>query len=359
MRGAVGSLFEGEQGKQDNNLRFVRDMLTKRAPDVQRVLGVYKEIRSGKKVPDDERSAVKSHLKISGVVRRHDKHLIPRNRIYENAFDLNWIRENTPSQTTRAIFIAVSLLTIMIVSLFAITGQLNRFIYRPLSMEWVIIPAGEFTMGSENPSEGPVHIVYLNTYQIGKYEVTNNQYYVCVKAGICVTPRNDFYNQAEKMNYPVTDIDWFDAKTFCEWNDRNGRLPSEAEWEKAARGNSGSIYPWGNAPWNSDLANCCQTPVIGLQSVGQHPMGASIYSVYDMAGSVWEWVGDWYSVDYYLTTPSNNPTGPSEPSIGASARVIRGGSWQDTENAIRSTFRGNSDPTLFNAAIGFRCARSP
>lgn len=358
VRNTVVLLFEGEQGSRDNNLQFVRDMLTKRAPNVQRVLATYRNIRIGRAVIDDERSVEKAHLKISGVVRRENRLLKLRNPIYEKTFDLAWIKENMPSQTTRAIVIATTLLTLVIVTLFAITGQLNRFIYRPLSMEWVTIPAGEFTMGSENPGEDPIHIVYLDAYQIGRYETTNDQYNVCVKAGICVTPRNDSYNNVAYKEYPVTDVDWFDAKTFCEWNDRNGRLPSEAEWEKAARGNSGSIYPWGDDPWNPELANCCQINAAGLQSVGQYPKGVSTYGVYDMAGSVWEWVGDWYSIDYYLTTTPNNPIGPSEPPTGTSARVIRGGSWQDTENTIRSTIRGNSDPTLFNAAIGFRCARS-
>jgi len=115
----------------------------------------------------------------------------------------------------------------------AVTGELNRFIYRPLPMEWVEIPAGEFIMGSVYGfNESPVHSVYLDTYNIGKYEVTNRQYLQCVTAGICEAPANKIYSTTEYTDHPVNDVSWGDADTFCRWNDKNGRLPTEAEWRK-------------------------------------------------------------------------------------------------------------------------------
>ncbi len=345
----VGLLFDGEQGRQDNNLRFVRDMLTKRAPNVERVLKTYKDIRSGKSVLDDERSVVKAHLKISGVVRRQDGLLVPRNRIYENAFDLNWTRENIPPQMSHRIAIASSLLAIMIMTMLVLTGQLDPFIYRPLQMDYILIPAGGFLMGSENPGEDPIQTVYLDTYWIGRYEVTNKQYYQCVRAGFCsVVPRNDNYAAPESENYPVTDVNWFEAERFCEWND--GRLPTEAEWEKAARGTDGRAYPWGEI-LDCSLANFggCSS---GLSKVGSYINGASPYGVYDMVGNVSEWVSS-----LYVPYPFNTNDGREDQNASGN-RVQRGGSSVDSESFVYSAYRVGVDPRSSDNRTGFRCARS-
>jgi len=246
----------------------------------------------------------------------------------------------------------------LVVGVLALTGRLNRFIYPPMPMEWVEVPAGEFLMGREDSSsnEIPVHYVYLDTYEIGKYEVTNQQYLQCVKGGVCSLPRNGKYNTTEYANHPVVDVSWFDADTFCTWNDRNGRLPTEAEWEKAARGTDGRTYPWGEGRDNSYvnyLANVGDTAI-----VGSYPKGVSPYGAYDMAGNVLEWVADWFFSTYYRTYPIDQwPSNPSGPEDGY-ARVLRGGSWNNRDSNVRSTARYRDDPTFTINSVGFRCARS-
>jgi len=595
---AVTQLFSGERGRQDNNLQFVRDMLTKRAPDIQRVLKTYKDIRSGKKVTDDERSIPKAHLKISGVVRREDGRLQPRNRIYERAFDLAWVKENTPSTTTRKLAIALSFVTVIalifagffawqewnrtdlqraaefqanfitagdaetrlknLAGLFALQDEtfhnqarvffrgltfderkqlfapvsawgvdddqlivvkgiyqsmtnneednvllkamqavaqdkeplladeigywrkgreeLNRKNYEAaeisltqardlnmknpalyydraqayigqgrdyysdslddlqemvaldknrgsvayalirsnasLSVFWednkdkkkyeelvkaiiipmVEIPAGEFTMGSTPEQvdqaltaclnaglncdqntfadETPPHQVNLKAYAIDQYEVTNARYAECVAAGVCNVPastasftHDPYYGNAEFNNYPMINVSWFDANTYCEW--RGARLPSEAEWEKAARGTDARVYPWGNdfdckkgnfddetqadsyvVPGGENCDGFPETSLIGSFTSGQSP-----YDVYDMAGNVWEWTADWYDV-----YPGGDKTASAD--FGQTYRVLRGGSWDNYVSSARSAVRSRVDPTDSDYFVGFRCARS-
>ena len=238
------------------------------------------------------------------------------------------------------------------------TGRLNHFIYRPLPMDWVSVPAGEFGMGSEhgNPEESPVHAVYLDNYEIGKYEVTNEQYYQCVKAGVCSLPRNPRYNSPEYVDHPVTDVSWIDANTFCAWNNPNGRLPTEAEWEKAARSADGRTYPWG------ERIDCSYTNYYDGNSycvgnttpAGSYESGKSPYGAYDMAGNVWEWVADWYSDTYYASSPESNPLGPENGNF----RVLRGGSLLNGGYYLRSVARRAwISPTGTDSYVGFRCAR--
>jgi formylglycine-generating enzyme required for sulfatase activity len=366
VRNTVELLFRGEQGRRDNNLQFVRDMLTKRAPDVRRVLTTYRNIRLGKSVADDERSAEKAHLKISGVVRRENGLLKLRNPIYENTFDTNWINESMPSQTNRNLAIIVLVLLFGVTVQFYTTGQLDQYIYRPLPMQWAVLPAGVFRMGSDkNPNESPVHVVYLDTYEIGVYEVTNSQYMQCVKAGTCSVPVS---YDAEKFSpevadLPVTDVSWVQADIFCRWADRNGRLPTEAEWEKAARGTDARIYPWGN-DFNSYALNYCDKNCKGAQAdlsnddgfaeaapVGSYSQGSTPNGIYDMSGNVWEWVADWY-----VAYPGGDPS--SDGSFGEIFRVLRGGSWLNDADTVRTTFRFPGDPASTNGVYGFRCARS-
>ena len=254
-----------------------------------------------------------------------------------------------------AIFVVVDLLLIAILG---VMGKFNYYIYQPVDMEsyWVTIPAGKFLMGSENgdDNEKPVHNVYLAKFQIGKYEVTNRQYAQCVKSGICVGTSD--VGKGKDL-HPAVNVTWYDAKSYCEWV--SGRLPSEAEWEKAARGTDGRTYPWGenidcllaNYHSKDDRTNAC---VGDTTSVGSYENGKSPYGVYDMAGNVMEWVSDWYSDTYYGQSLFENPTGPESGHY----RVLRGGSWNGDSYAARSTSRSGYDPIQAQGiVVGFRCVR--
>jgi len=169
-------------------------------------------------------------------------------------------------------------------------------------VEMVIVAEGEFTMGSNDGSsdEQPIHQVYLDTYYIDKYEVTNVLYKVCVDAGVCNQPTTTSdYNNSQYVLHPVVYVNWNMAKEYCEW--RDARLPTEAEWEKAARGTDGRTYPWGEGI-DDTFANYNQN-VGDTTAVGDYPEGESPYGAYDMAGNVWEWVADLYDSDYYGKSP--------------------------------------------------------
>lgn len=228
-------------------------------------------------------------------------------------------------------------------------------------MTLLYVPAGEFTMGSEISSdEQPVHQVYLDSYWIDKTEVTNSMYILCVDAGVCnehanksSVSRSSYYGTAKYDNYPVIFVDWNMAKTYCEWADR--RLPSEAEWEKAARGLDGRTYPWGEKIdcslanyWGNGTSHCAGD----TDEVGSYPNGASIYGALDMAGNVSEWVGDYYSDSYYQNTLASNPLGPDSGQF----RLLRGGSWLFGGGDVRSADRFMNDPSRSNTYFGFRCA---
>lgn len=218
----------------------------------------------------------------------------------------------------------------------------------------VLVRAGSFLMGSEAAlDEQPVHEVYLDTYYIDKYEVTNALYKVCVDGGVCPWPTNrDYIRYRRVQTYPVNFVTWDMAKTYCEW--RGARLPTEAEWEKAAQGQPGSLYPWGNTlDCNRANYGACRT---GLIAGGKYKLNVSIYGVYDMPGNAWEWVSDWYASDYYSTLANgvSNPQGPERGEF----KVIRGGSTYTGSFALRIASRDYLKPNLSNYDGGFRCARS-
>ena len=234
------------------------------------------------------------------------------------------------------------------------------------SPEMVSIPAGEFIMGCNDSvdnacsyNEKQYHRVYLNAYSIDKYEVTVDEYAKCVKARKCQEPNSSQYcnwGKPDRGNHPVNCMDWGGADAYCQWAGK--RLPTEAEWEKAARGTVRRVYPWGNEPATCDNAvMSLGGPGCGRNStwpVGSKPNDISPYGVMDMAGNVWEWVQDWYSESYYRISPPNNPTGP----VSGQWRVLRGGSWlNNSSHFLRTSERLWDLPGARNLNYGFRCSR--
>jgi serine/threonine-protein kinase len=223
-------------------------------------------------------------------------------------------------------------------------------------MVMVYVPAGEFLMGSSDAdgqawdSEKPQHTVYLDAYWIDRTEVTNIQYRKCVEAGACREPECwDEDNYAPDQ--PVVCVSWDDAQDYAAW--AGGRLPTEAEWEKAARGTDGRIYPWGNSAPNCDKVNysdCIGRPAV----VGSCLLGASPYGALDMAGNVWEWVADWYDEGYYARSPARNPQGPDSGDY----RVVRGGAFDYVAWNVRCACRVRFNPDLRFRNGGFRLVAS-
>lgn len=290
----------------------------------------------------------------------------------------------------------------------------------PKDSEMVLIPEGEFLMGSSEKDideamklceesrgvapniqcdradykdEMPQHKVRLDAFYIDKYPVTNRQFMKFVEAtgyktdaekdriglivrwagnyeGEIITRedgsvnwRSPFGRRNEINNlldHPVVQVSWNDAVAYCQWAGK--RLPTEAEWEKAARGTDGRLFPWGHelpdaggkyrANYGKDRGKADGFEY--TSPVGSFPLGASPYGVMDMAGNVWEWVADWYDETYYATSPAENPQGPAS----GKGRVLRGGSWGNRPESIRTAVRLRSEPNSGISYIGFRCARS-
>lgn len=222
----------------------------------------------------------------------------------------------------------------------------------------IYIPAGTFQMGtnSGDPEERPVHTVTLDAFWIDRTEVTNAMYALCVAEGQCTPPSSSgsftrvrYYGDSAFDNYPVLAVNWFQANAYCNWAVR--QLPTEAQWEYAARGGLvGATYPWGEG---IDCSRANYSGCVGeTTEVGSYsPNG---YGLYDMAGNVWEWVADYFS-DSYSSASVTNPTGPTSGGY----RVIRGGTWDDDANSLRVTNRYGVTPERQNASIGFRCAVIP
>lgn len=234
------------------------------------------------------------------------------------------------------------------------------------AIEWVRIPAGEFLMG-DNFNEGeadelPVHQVYLDEYYTSKYEISIAQYYAfCDITGrekpFPLSPEHSFHAYIP-TNYPIYSVTWQDAKDFCDWlsqkTGKNVNLPTEAQWEKAARGTYQYRYPWGNSPADETKAYYDQfLPTVEYAYVSSYPEGASPYGIHHMAGNVAEWCRDWYNSSYYSLSPGENPTGPA----GGSSRVIRGGGFKEDAHGIRSANRASWLPGTKNSWIGFRIVK--
>lgn len=222
-------------------------------------------------------------------------------------------------------------------------------------MVMLYVPAGEFKMGgTRHPDTRPLRKVYLDDYWIDSTEVSNAMYARCVGEGVCDLPAkvkslDSFLAQTELSDHPVVYVTWFDALVYCRWTGR--RLPTEAEWEKAARGVDGRLYPWGY--WEPNLLNYGN--LIGTTvPVNRFPFGASPYGALNMAGNVREWVWDWYGEDYYQQAPDRNPQGPE---LGEE-RVLRGGGYTDTNRRVRSNNRFKHEPDSPGYNRGFRCAQS-
>ncbi|MFC2028789.1 SUMF1/EgtB/PvdO family nonheme iron enzyme [Chloroflexota bacterium] len=224
----------------------------------------------------------------------------------------------------------------------------------------VFVPAGSFMMGdtssTADSNESPIHRVSLDAFWIDKTEVTNLMFHTCVDAGACNRPsetdsksRSSYFNNSNYNHYPVINVSWDDAFSYCRWV--GARLPTEAEWEFAARGESSLKYPWGNGAPSSSFANYGDN-LNDTTAVGSYPDGASPYGALDMAGNVYEWVADWYDSDYYEISPDSNPKGPNS----GTRHVTRGGSYEISSRYIRGANRNS----ITNDAddLGFRCAQN-
>lgn len=251
-------------------------------------------------------------------------------------------------------------------------------------MVQVYVPAGEFLMGAAASDkdartttvggraypEVPQHTVYLDNYWIDKYEVTNAQYALCVAASACEPPwvvssytYANYYGYPEYDNYPVIWVNWFKARDYCAWAGR--RLPTEAEWEKAARGTQGAMYPWGDEPLDGTRANFCDVNCTrsiantgyndgypDVAPVGSYPAGASPYGAMDMSGNVWEWVNSLIApYPYDADDGREDPDSPDE-------RAWRGGPWSNGYWWMRSSVRYRSVTWYQWYVLGFRCASS-
>lgn len=244
-------------------------------------------------------------------------------------------------------------------------------------MTQIFIPEGVFTMGGmdvhRKDNELPEHDVYLSAYWMDQVEVTNGMYDLCVQAGACRPPaqvrsdnRAEYFGNPEFQDYPVVLVTWFDANAYCQWAER--RLPTEAEWERAARGDDKRNFPWGDELPNQYNSNALN--IVGdTTRVGSYAEGASPFGVSDMAGNVAEWVADRYRPDYYSVSPFENPIGPDESAVFNDLRVVRGGSFQDDWTRLRlanrnflagpNPFAQPTEDTYYRSSsvlIGFRCA---
>ena len=220
------------------------------------------------------------------------------------------------------------------------------------------VPAGTFTMGCTDPApfvcpadELPTHSVTVSAFLLDRTEVTQAAYQLCVSAGVCPMPMVR-YDPLTHGQHPVSDVSWTQADAYCRW--RGARLPTEAEWEFAARGTDGRLYPWGNTLPDCTRANSVGCNATETQPIGTHTAGAGPFGHQDLGGNLWEWLSDWYDPAYYQVSPTQSPTGPAMSVTGD--RCKRGGSWAD--DRTRAADRWHHPVDMWGAYdIGFRCAR--
>ena len=225
------------------------------------------------------------------------------------------------------------------------------------TMEWldgsqlIHIPSGDFLMGS-GVGNAPQKTVTLDAYWIYKTEVTNKMYVQCVVTGNCAVPAQEIgtpvYTNPDYGDYPVVGVTWDMAANYCKWV--QGQLPTEAQWEKAARGQDGGVYPWGNDNAGCDLLNY-QGCLGHTSGVNDYPAGRSPYGLLDMAGNVFQWVNDFYEEHYYDSMPAQNPTGPS----AGDSHVVRGSSFESEASQTLSGVRHPASPAYHSRDLGFRC----
>ncbi len=236
---------------------------------------------------------------------------------------------------------------------FTVTAATVPAIDREADM--IFVQEGVFTMGSDEgfPDEQPPHLVTLSSYWIDEFEVTTHQYESCTDAGGCTPAAQSAgcnSGMEDRGDHPINCVTWEQAQSYCGWAQK--RLATEAEWEKAARGTDRRRFPWGDAPPSSELLNYANN-IGSTTPVGTYH-GLSFYGLHDMGGNVSEWTADFYDPDYYANSPSMDPLGPDD----GSTRVARGANWTAGDFALEpltTSARLRLPPTLFDAAIGFRC----
>ena len=219
-------------------------------------------------------------------------------------------------------------------------------------------PDGDSCTHSEFTSEMPQRSVFVSAFYMDVTEVTNAQYQVCVGDGRCSLPasgsgrysRSNYYEAPQFANYPVVWVSWFDARDYCTWAGK--RLPTEAEWEKAARGEDGRVYPWGDT-FSTSRANTQDNGNEVITVAGQYSSGASPYGILDMGGNIWEYVADWFDPNYYAIAPDSDPQGPSSSPTGQ--RVLRSGSYANYQHYARVANRGAVTPGSSTQFRGIRC----
>jgi formylglycine-generating enzyme required for sulfatase activity len=225
-------------------------------------------------------------------------------------------------------------------------------------MEQMYVPKGEFMMGDNGDTgsrEYPKHPIYLDAFWMDKVEVTNVMYAKCVDSGACFLPvlrLNPFYGKWAYRDLPVVYVNWYGAQKYCAWAGR--RLPTEAEWEKAARGTQTLYYTWGNSQANPRLANFAGSLVGEPLPAYRYPLGASPYGVLNMGGNVREWAADWFDEKYYLSSPYENPQGAET----GTERSLRGGAYDANADDITTFRRYKHEPDSAGLSRGFRCAES-
>ncbi|MCG3778848.1 MAG: Serine/threonine-protein kinase pkn1 [Nitrospira sp.] len=224
----------------------------------------------------------------------------------------------------------------------------------------VLIPRGEFTMGSEHHSDEAKHQVVLDAYLIDKFETSNTRYKAFMNATGNAAPAYWDDPRLSKATQPVVGVSWTDASAFCKWEGK--RLPTEAEWERAAKGPQGdNHYPWGHT-LNQKKANYGQN-VGHTTAVDSYPEGVSGFGVYNMSGNVFEWVEDWYDQKYYKESPALNPKGAEKGYNFANqgpVKALRGGSWLAPASSLHASHRfwNQPDNNSYGVGLGFRCAQS-